>query len=392
MPGFGFMVDSTDIALDSIATPESERSTLTAASSRQAAPRRARKNLSWRLWTLGWLGFLAVPLVHLDATMIGATALSILLFVPVYTATEQSTGVKLWLSRVWTFCIGMALFPFNPFAHTYFLYAGFPGNRASVRESICLILFGLLASFGYFAYRHLDSMYYLLMSVLLLSGGGAMLLSQVQRRAADIVALKDKEIVQLARIAERERIARDLHDVLGHTLSLVALKADLALRLQETDRARSAAEMSDVGRIARRALADVRQTIGGMHRVTWDEGLQTALALLDAANVVVQVDAPDTGSLDPISQTAFAHVLIEASTNISRHANATKARFILAQEKRAATLTVQDNGAAGPWKEGNGLHGLRVRLEAAGGSLELVNVTSGLQLIARLPTSEQLLT
>ncbi len=345
----------------------------------------SRSNLSWRFSTLAWLAFLAVPLVHADAKMIGATALSILLFVPAYIATEESTGAKLWLSRIWTFCIGMALFPFNPFAHTYFLYAGFPGNRASTRESICLIFCGLVASYGYFAYRHLDAMYYVLMSVLLLGAGGAILLSQVQRRAAEVVALKDKEIVELARIAERERIARDLHDVLGHTLSLVALKADLALRLLQTDQSRSAAEMADVSSIARKALSDVRLTIGGIQRVSWEEGLQTALALLDAANLTVHVDASQGAALDPLSQTVFAHVLIEASTNISRHSSASKVSFMLNQGEDAVALTVQDNGAGVVSKEGNGLHGLRVRLEAAGGSLEVLNTMPGLRLTARLP-------
>ncbi len=319
--------------------------------------------------------------------MIAATALSMLLFVPAYIATEESKGVKLWLSRVWTFLIGMALFPFNPFAHTYFLYAGFPGNRASIRESSGLIVCGLFASYGYFAFRHLDAMYYVLMSVLLLGAGGAMLLSQVQRRAADVMALKDKEIVELARIAERERIARDLHDVLGHTLSLVALKADLALRLIDTDRTRSAAEMTDVSNIARKALSDVRQTIGGIQRVTWQEGLQTAVALLDAANVSVTISASEPGALDARAQTILAHVLIEASTNIARHSSATAASFILDQDGDTVTLTVQDNGAEVMMKEGSGLHGLRVRLEAAGGSLEWSGLMPGLQLTARLPTA-----
>ena len=348
-----------------------------------------RRNLAWRLSTLGWLGFLAVPLVHSDAKMIAATALSILIFVPIYTATEQSTGAKLWLGRACVFCIGVGVFPFNPFAHTYFLYAGFPGNRASIRQSVCLIFVGLLASFGYFRYQNFDAMYYVLMSVLLLGGGGAMLVNQVQRRAAELVALKDKEIIQLARIAERERIARDLHDVLGHTLSLVALKADLAVRLLETDQARSAAEMAEVGSIARRALGDVRQTIGGMHQVTWQEGLQTAVAILDAANIDVEVDTIEPSDLNLASETALAHVLIEASTNITRHSNATKTRFALEQGRHVVALTVQDNGSSGAAKEGNGLSGLRLRLEAAGGSLELISSSPGLTLIARLPTQHR---
>jgi two-component system sensor histidine kinase DesK len=202
------------------------------------------------------------------------------------------------------------------------------------------------------------------------------------------MALKDKEIVELARIAERERIARDLHDVLGHTLSLVALKADLALRLIDTDRTRSAAEMTEVSGIARKALSDVRQTIGGIQHVTWIEGVQTAKALLDAANVSVTISAFDAGALDARAQTILAHVLIEASTNISRHSSATAASFILDQDGVAVTLTVEDNGAEVLMKEGSGLHGLRVRLEAAGGSLEWSRLRSGLRLTARLPTCQ----
>jgi two-component system sensor histidine kinase DesK len=346
---------------------------------------------SWHLWSLGWLGLLAVPLTHLDATAIGATLLSVVVFVPIYLFFYDEKHLKLWIARVAIFSIGGVLFIFNPFAHTYFLYACFPGDRASIRESVILMVVMLLASCAFFAVRGIDPAYDVLMAVLVLGVGGAVLLGRIQRQNRDVIHAKDREILHLARIAERERIARDLHDVLGHTLSLVVLKADLAARLIDVDPVRARLELGDLRDAARKSLADVRRTVGGMHQVSWQEGLQTACGLLDAAGIKTTISALPAEHLPESLQSALAHVVIEASTNITRHSSARHVLIALSDSDSALTLSVEDDGAGKIATEGHGLAGLRTRIEAAGGEFKVLQGGAGLRLVAVLPSPQRIL-
>jgi signal transduction histidine kinase len=198
------------------------------------------------------------------------------------------------------------------------------------------------------------------------------------------------DLHRLAKIAERERIARDLHDVLGHTLSLIALKTELAGRLlsQNNDAERARAEMADVENISRQALVEVQQTILGDRAETLEEEFERASSTLRTAGIAVECER---GCLrvDTVHESVLGFALREAVTNIVRHSRASSCHIRLQQSEQGCLLEVQDDGRGCPQegqKEGEGLRGMRERVEAIGGSVRR-DVSAGTRLLVRLPTS-----
>ncbi|GAA1554432.1 sensor histidine kinase [Actinomadura kijaniata] len=178
------------------------------------------------------------------------------------------------------------------------------------------------------------------------------------------------EVARLAAADERLRIARDLHDLLGHGLSLIVLKSELARRLAERDPARAVAEIGDIEVVARTSLADVRAAISGYRRRDLAEeldGARTVLAAAGVESVVRTAGPPPPGETDGL----FGWAVREAVTNVVRHARAARCVIEVAWDGEAAVLEVRDDGrAAGGHAPGNGLRGLAERVAAAGGDLE----------------------
>ena len=191
------------------------------------------------------------------------------------------------------------------------------------------------------------------------------------------------EIEHLARVAERERIARDLHDVLGHTLSVVILKSELAGKLVVRDAERAASEIGDIERISREALAEVRNAIGGYRAAGLEEELARAASTLKTAGVT-----PDCRSvpmeLSPSQETVLALAVREAVTNVVRHAHAGRCQLKLEQVDGHSKLEIQDDGRGGSQAEGNGIRGMRERVEALGGTLHR-ETSAGTRLTILLP-------
>ena len=190
---------------------------------------------------------------------------------------------------------------------------------------------------------------------------------------------------KLAAVAERERIARDLHDVLGHTLSVIVLKAELAGRLLERgENGRVAGELADMEKTARTALAEVREAIGGYRARGLSAEVEQARATLRLAGVTLHcVAAPP--SLRAREETVLSLAVREAVTNIVRHARATECtmRFGTAADG-FATLEVSDNGDAVAGPEGNGLRGMRERVTELGGRFRF-DTGAGCRLSIELP-------
>jgi two-component system, NarL family, sensor histidine kinase DesK len=180
--------------------------------------------------------------------------------------------------------------------------------------------------------------------------------------------LAQEEVERLAKIAERERIARDLHDVLGHTLSVIALKSELASKLIERDPARAAQEIREVNDVARDALAQVRSAVTGYRASGLSAEFEAMRKAFDTAGVTLSVEAEPL-ALPPTHENALALVLREASTNVLRHAKARTCRVRLAHRNNVALLEIVDDGTGGLSREGNGLTGMRERIAALGGSL-----------------------
>ncbi len=202
-----------------------------------------------------------------------------------------------------------------------------------------------------------------------------------ERNAA--LAASREESRQLAVLAERERIARDLHDVLGHTLTLVAVKADLARRLLDADPGGARREIEEIHASARAALGEVRIAVSGMRSTTLAAELSAARQALETAGIAV--DSETTSEpLPPLVETALAFVIREAATNVIRHSGARRCRITLAREGQEAALEIRDDGHGGGVVEGHGLAGMRQRLAAIRGALELRG-DSGMSLRARVP-------
>ena len=182
--------------------------------------------------------------------------------------------------------------------------------------------------------------------------------------------LTQDEVRRLATVAERERIGRDLHDLLGHTLSVVALKSELAGKLLDHDRGGARAQIREVEEVARHALAQVREAVAGIRAAGLQAELAAArLALLSAEVRLEHRLAPV--ALDAKVELAFAMALREAVTNIIRHASARRVEVELSAAGGGMRMVIADDGRGGIGRHGNGLAGMGERLHAVGGTLEI---------------------
>lgn len=198
----------------------------------------------------------------------------------------------------------------------------------------------------------------------------------------------NEEIENLAKVAERERIARDLHDVLGHTLSVITLKSELAGKLIERDPERARKEIGEVEHISRQALSDVRDAIRGYRSKGLVAELAQAKTTLETAGLAVQCDAATTVKLPAVQESVLSMAVREAVTNVVRHAQASNCRMRLEQENGSCRLEIQDDGCGSSNGEGNGLRGMRERVEMLGGTL-LRSCESGTTLTITLPLKDK---
>jgi len=197
----------------------------------------------------------------------------------------------------------------------------------------------------------------------------------------------NEEIENLAKVAERERIARDLHDVLGHTLSVITLKSELAGKLMDRDPHRAGQEIREVEQISRQALSDVRDAIRGYRSKGLVAELAQAKSTLETAGLTVHVDAATSMQLPPMQESVLSLAVREAVTNVVRHAKARTCRLRIEQQNGTCRLEVADDGQGFTTLEGNGLRGMRERVEMLGGTMERRN-KSGTTLSVTLPIKE----
>jgi two-component system sensor histidine kinase DesK len=191
---------------------------------------------------------------------------------------------------------------------------------------------------------------------------------QIIRRNRELDAAH-QEIARLAVEEERNRFARDLHDILGHSLTVVAVKAELAGRLVRLDPDRAEHEITEVERLSREALAEVRTAVAGYREVTLSGELANARTALSAAGI----DADLPAAIDDIPaerRELFGWVVREGITNVVRHSGASRCRVRIGPSE----VSITDDGAslenvAGETMAGHGLVGLRERAEAMGGAL-----------------------
>jgi two-component system, NarL family, sensor histidine kinase DesK len=188
------------------------------------------------------------------------------------------------------------------------------------------------------------------------------------------------DLARLAAENERTRIARDLHDLLGHSLTTITVKAGLARRLAERgDAERANQQIAEVEELARGALTDVRAAVSGYRDVNLAGELASAREVLRAAGILATWPAtPDI--VEPRLQELFGWVVREGITNVVRHSRAGHCAVALGP----TWIEVVDDGRGGPTGAGNGLTGLRERVSAAGGTVSLSS-TAGWRLRVEVP-------
>jgi len=197
-----------------------------------------------------------------------------------------------------------------------------------------------------------------------------------------------EEIARLAVSEERLRFARDLHDLLGHSLSVIVLKAELASKLAGRDATRAGAEMADVERVARQALSEVREAVADYREASPAQELDGLGQVLRSAGIEPRIEQT-AGPLPADLEAVLAWAVREAVTNVVRHSGARTCAVRLSRRSGQARLEIRDDGAGAPepTAEGAGLRGLRERVEARGGSFEAgpAPAGQGFRLLVSLP-------
>jgi two-component system sensor histidine kinase DesK len=337
------------------------------------------------IWLPFMLWFFLDPLwKHADLLRWILTTATGLFFVFLYLQAFSRSGRVRNVCIIAMLLVAVAAIPFNIGAVGLLIYTAAAGGFSTKLRWVVALLALEIAILAYYSLRfRFDLGTWGSVTLLIILVGLGNHHWAVSYCHDEKMRLAHEELEHMAKVAERERIARDLHDVLGHTLSLITLKSELARKLVDRNPERAKQEMHDVENASRAALADVRKAIRGYRTEGIFAELARARAALETAGVAVECDT-DTVPLSPDQECVLALALREAVTNVVRHAEARRCNVSLKRHNSLCTLEVADDGrgAAGP--EGNGLRGMRERLEALGGSLRLLS-SNGTRLIIDLP-------
>ena len=284
--------------------------------------------------------------------------------------------------------LSMLLLPWYPSGISYFVFGcvmlHVDGTRSMPRYLLKLLVLNV-AFLGLAWWIGYPWQSFAFLPVLTLVIGIIVWVESASQAKDAALKLSQDEVRRLAATAERERIGRDLHDLLGHTLSLITLKLELARKLSERDPQASRRELEDAERVARDALAQVRSAVTGIRAADIAAEVASARLLLESSQVHLDYAGTPEG-LPPEVERGLALVLREAATNIARHAGATRVRVEFAREAQALQLRIDDDGRGGLVAEGNGMAGMRDRVRALDGTLSVDSPRGGgTRLLIRVP-------
>lgn len=321
------------------------------------------------------------------AQAVVGSALGLLLFIPLYWLAFRSEGRRLVMVAAAIVAVGFAISPFRGGWIILPIYGGLLlGRLRPMRHATLAILAVAALTLGWGTLLDKPSITLSLGALLIvMTGMGSAAREAFYDRTVALLETQE-EVRHLAGTAERERMARDLHDVVGRTLTLIAIKSDLAKRLVARDPAAAEREALAIGQIARDGLADVRAALAGQLGGSLAQELEASVEALGAAGIAVKV----SGDAAPVPQNAgaiLAMALREAVTNIIRHSRARSCEISIDLVDAHARLAVADDGISNgkPASTGSGLQGMRQRLAAAGGSLAFGPNRPGFRLEARVP-------
>lgn len=315
---------------------------------------------------------------------LGVTAI----FLPVYFGLFYFKPPVTYFSLAALAALGMGLSRYNPGSSVFIIFCAcfIPWVICSTKRAYIALLALLVLISIHALFFHPPTGFWATSFIVALGAGGSNIHFAERRRADDKLRLAHGEIEHLAKVAERERIARDLHDVLGHTLSLIIVKSTLASKLLDKYPEKAKSEIADIEKVSREAIAEIRGTLRGYTTYKLGEELQRAKAALGSAGVELKSNAAEV-SLSPAQESVLALITREAVTNVVRHAQARNCWLRLATSNGDCVLEIQDDGRGGFQSEGNGVRGMRERIEALGGKLER-DTAAGTRLRFEFPLSE----
>jgi len=372
-----------------------------------------KPELGWMpyLWLIYLVGFLGYPvLAHSSLRVLAATGVGTVVFLFFSFWGYWLSGERVLWSAAGLTALALLYSPWNPGSTSLWIFAAAALGKVDPPGRAFRWLLALLVLLGVEAWlAPLPAFLWAIAGVFSLVVGGACIHYAEASRASARLLRAQEEVERLAQVAERERISRDLHDLLGHTLTLITLKAELAGKLLARgpgDPEAARREIADLERISREALQEVRSAISG-YRADLASELARARLALEAAGVALDAEI-ETLALSPAEESALAFALREAVTNVIRHAAARRCRVRLsgsathrvapaaaAAANRVApaadrvALEVEDDGQGGAAPEGAGLSGMRERIAALGGRVERQEggTLFGTRLIVSLPRS-----
>jgi len=310
-------------------------------------------------------------------------------FVVLYLRAATMNAKYVWQPVLAILALALLVTPLSPGSSTFFSYVGFLiGFSYTTRTYLSLLgsLIAMILALQYY-YQYQVPFFALpaISGIVAISLWGY--IERIRSVAASHWVQSRQEIEQLAVIAERERIARDLHDILGHTLSSIALKAELAEKLLKQDKINDVSEhLSDLHKIARESLSLVRQTVSGYkHRGLSGEVIQLCNKLRqNGFSVELLGEIP---TLSARAETALILALTELTTNVLRHSNGNHCQISFKSHGENVVISMQDNGCIKSITPGNGLNGIQERLHALAGDVS-AQISNGARFDITLPANE----
>jgi len=286
----------------------------------------------------------------------------------------------------------MVTTPFHGMSATYHIYACCQSAFLRNRRHAVFLIIGLNFIWLLFSVLMKTNMIELLFGVFIafISSVGCLASAEQIKIGENLLRSRTLD-QQLAAITERERIARDLHDVLGQTLTMVSLKSEIAEKLIHKDPARAEQEIKEIRNASREALKNIRTSIAGMITTDLKTEINHGKKALKAANINYEVTGTHP-AFTTQADMAIGLVLRETITNIIRHSEATMVKLDFEDHESSIKIAIQDNGQGIPnlnFQAGAGLTGVRHRIESIEGQME-INNHNGTRLTIIIPKHQML--
>jgi two-component system sensor histidine kinase DesK len=376
----------------------------------------------WRLYAQAWLVCLLFPILalmrlHLELLHLALALMGLLIFVTGYTWVMWSHPLRsvarlslhlrqslLLLAGLTALVLWLSVAYDSSFLWLFVGVSAIAGVTLPARSAfvavIVLTLLTLFVSVGISGGIATSDWLHILPLVLLVRGLGLDMVGIVRLSSAlrEVHAAR-AELARVAVIEERLRLARDLHDLLGHTLSLIILKSELAGRVVETEPRRAAQEIREIEQVARQSLREVREAVAGYRQPRLGSELDGARQLLEAAGIACQIEYT-SGELPAATDAVLAWTVREGVTNVIRHSRAHHCTIRVTCDAGSVRAEVINDGDGSRYQANtvreaaSGLLGLTERVRAYGGDMEAgplqTTDTGGFRLLVKLPMASQL--